>query len=118
VFPGRGTRSGEPRPMTVGRKLQERIQKASGVSDFTFHDARRTFRTGLDRLNIAPHIKDECLNHARRGVGDIHYSQYQYMTEQLSAFQAWDSFIAGLTGKPKSNVLAMQGKRKRNRKVA
>jgi integrase len=111
VFPGRGTREGKPRPMTVGRKLQERIQKASGVSDFTFHDARRTFRTGLDALNIVPHIKDECLNHARRGVGDKHYSQYTYLPDQFSAFQAWDNHIAELTGRPKDNVAAFPGKR-------
>ena len=27
--------------MTVGTKLQRKVQKASGVADFTFHDARR-----------------------------------------------------------------------------
>jgi integrase len=108
VFPGRGTRDGKPCPMTVGRKLQERIQKASRVSDFTFHDARRTFGTGLAALNIAPHIRAECLNHARRGVSDIHYQQDEYLPEQFSAFQAWDNHIAKLTGRPKDNVTGSQ----------
>jgi integrase len=98
VFPGRRG------ALSIGSKVQARVQKHSGVSDFTFHDARRTFRTGLDRLNIAPHVKDECLNHARRGVGDKHYSQYTYLPEQLSAFQAWDHHIGNLIGKPKNNV--------------
>ena len=82
VFPGRGTLDGESGPMTMGTKVRNRIKKASGVEDFTFHDARRTFRTGLDKLQVPPHVKDECLNHARRGVGDRHYSQYDYLDEQ------------------------------------
>jgi integrase len=115
VFPGRGTHAGEPRFLTIGTKLQEKVQQLSGVSDFTFHDARRTFRTGLDRLHIEPHIKDECLNHARRGVGDKHYSQYQYLPEQALAFQAWANFIAELDGAPVSNVRQLRGKRVKSR---
>jgi hypothetical protein len=89
VFAGRGSRTGEPCPMTIGSKLQERIQQASGVSDFTFP----MMRDVLGRLHIAPHVKDECLNHARRGVGDGHYSQYDYLAEQRSAFDAWANFM-------------------------
>lgn len=96
VFPGRGTRDGDACPITVGNKIQRRIQDLSGVADFTFHDARRTFRTGLDRLGIPPHIKDECLNHARRSVGDRHYSRYEYLDEQRDAFEAWAGVIRGL----------------------
>ena len=96
VFPGRGTRDGKPAPMTAGSKIQKSIQEASKVKDFTFHDARRTFRTGLDQLNVPPHVKDECLNHARHGVGDKHYSQYDYLDEQREAFDAWAGYIEKL----------------------
>ncbi len=96
VFPGRGTRTGAQAPMTVGSKIQRLVQQHSGVADFTFHDARRTFRTGLDKLKVPPHIKDECLNHARRGVGDRHYSKYYYLDEQREAFELWAKQIAGL----------------------
>jgi integrase len=112
VFPGRGTTDGEPCPMTIGSKLQHRVQQASGVDDFTFHDARRSFRTGLDRLHILPHITDECLNHARRGVGDRHYSQYHYLDEQRSAFDAWANFIMSLVkDKPIVNAVKMRAAR-------
>jgi integrase len=97
VFPGAGTRSGEPCPLTIGSKRQQQVQAASGVTDFKFHDARRTFRTGLDRLGIPPHVKDECLNHARRGVGDVHYSAYDYLAEQRQAFDAWADHVQSVT---------------------
>jgi integrase len=112
VFPGRGGRDGAPCPITIGTKVQNRIQAASGVADFTFHDARRVFRTGLDRLHILPHIKDECLNHTRRGVGDIHYSKYDYLPEQRSAFDAWAAFIGELVGAKASNVRQFRRKRR------
>jgi integrase len=108
VFPGHGAKNGKPCPMTIGSKLQCRVQQASGVQDFTFHDVRRTFRTGLDRLHILPHIKDECLNHARRGVGDRHYSQYYYLAEQRSAFEAWANFIASLVENKRSNIVELR----------
>jgi integrase len=112
VFPGRGTRAGETREMTIGSKIQARIREASGVYDFTFHDARRTFRTGLDRLGIAPHVKDECLNHARRGVGDRHYSTHEYLDEQREAFEAWCAHVMSLiTPRAPAKVLPMRGKR-------
>jgi integrase len=108
VFPGRGAKNGKSCPMTIGSKLQRRVQQASGVEDFTFHDARRTFRTGLDRLHILPHIKDECLNHARRGVGDRHYSQYDYLAEQRSAFDAWADFVTSVVDEGPRNILELR----------
>jgi len=91
AFPGRSDE-----PLTVGHRLQRRIQKISGVGDFTFKTARHTFRTGLDRLKVPPHIKLECLGHARQGVGDIHYSHYDYLDEQREAFEAWASHVEKL----------------------
>ncbi len=91
VFPGR-----YDTPMAAGSKVQKRIQKASGVSDFTNKVARHTFRTGLDKLKVPPHVKLECLGHARQGVGDIHYSHYDYLDEQREAFEAWAQHVEKL----------------------
>ena len=91
VFPGRGDK-----PMTVGSKVQAKIKKASGIGDFTYKDARDTFRTGLDELRIPPHVKNECLGHARQGVGDVHYSHYDYLDEQREAFEAWAEHVEAL----------------------
>ena len=76
--------------------LKKRVQKLSGVPDFTFHCARHTLRTALDRFGFPPHVKDECLNHARKHVGDRHYSHYDYRTEQLEAFERWAAHVEKL----------------------
>ena len=82
--------------MAASSKVQKRIQKASGVRDFTTKVARHTFRTGLDKLKVSPHVKLECLGHARQGVGDVHYSHYDYLDEQREAFEAWASHVEKL----------------------
>ena len=106
VFPGRGTRTGDIRPATVGSKLQRRIATLSGLAGFTFQNARRTFRTGLDALEVPPHIKDQCMNHAPRSVGDRHYSKYQYIDEQREAFEAWAAHVGELVSGEPSKVVA------------
>lgn len=91
LFPGRSDG-----PLSVGHSVQNRIRTASGVSDFTYKTARHTFRTGLDKLKIPPHVKNECLGHARQGVGDVHYSHYDYLDEQREAFEAWAKHVENL----------------------
>ena len=55
VFPGRSDG-----PLNANHRAQKRIQKASGIDDFTYKTARHTFRTGLDKLKVPPHVKLEC----------------------------------------------------------
>jgi integrase len=93
VFP---TRTGNP--IQNWTALRNRVRKLSGVADFTFHCARHTFRTALDRFGIPPHVKNECLNHARQGVGDRHYSHHDYLDEQREGFERWAKHIEGLVG--------------------
>lgn len=91
VFP---TSNGKP--ILNWSAIKDRTRKGSGVEDFTFHCARHTLRTALDRLGCPPHVKDECLNHARQGVGARHYSHYTYEAEQRQAFEAWARHVETL----------------------
>lgn len=91
VFPTSGGR-----PIVNWTALKRRAQRLSHVKDFTFHGARHTFRTALDRFGVPPHVKDECLNHARRDVGGRHYSHYDYRAEQLEAFERWAAHVEAL----------------------
>lgn len=81
------------RPIVHWSGLKATIRKRSGITDFTFHQARHTLRTALDRLGVPPHIKDQCLNHAPQGVGARHYSHYGYIAEQLEAFEGWAAHV-------------------------
>src|SRR5262249_40954701 len=47
---------------------------------WTHHDLRRTFRTGLGRLKVPPHIAEMCINHRKGGV-QATYDRYSYEGE-------------------------------------
>jgi hypothetical protein len=79
-----------------------------GMARYTLHDLRRTYRTNLARLRVAPHICERLINHAsaRSDLEEI-YDQYLYWDEQVEAVNKHDEFIlklvagcGGLSGLP------------------
>ena len=90
VFAGRGG------SMVVGTRYLEMMREATGIKDFRLHDSRRTFRSYLDKAGVQPHIKLEALGHARQGVGDVHYSVYDYLDEKRAAFELWADHVSTL----------------------
>ncbi|MDH5324368.1 MAG: site-specific integrase [Gammaproteobacteria bacterium] len=90
-----------------GSKLKNLVATKSGVTDFTFKQARDTLRTELDKLKIPDHIKIACLNHTPQDVGSKSYSSYDYLAEQREAFDAWAKVINDIVSRP-SNVVAME----------
>src|SRR5262249_15949172 len=53
--------------------LNSRIVEAEGnaLAPWRLHDLRRTMRTGLGKLGVAPHIAELCINHVKGGVEAI-----------------------------------------------
>ena len=80
-------------------KVKKRLDIMSGVSDWRYHDLRRSFAThSTERLGISPAIADKILNHATgqvRGVAAI-YQHGEYLKERRVALQEWGDFIEGL----------------------
>ena len=80
-------------------KVKKRLDIISGVSDWRFHDLRRSFAThSTERLGISPVIADKILNHATgqvRGVAAI-YQHGEYIEDRRAALQKWDNFIQEL----------------------
>jgi integrase len=72
-------------------RWQEEFQ-ARGIAAFTLHDFRRTCRTGLSRLKIAPHIAERVLNHAIET-----YDVHDFMDEKREALDKWAAHLKGLT---------------------
>jgi integrase len=66
-----------------------------GIAPFTLHDLRRTCRTGLARLKIAPHIAERVLNHAQEKIPGT-YDTHDYLEEKRDALQKWSEHIASL----------------------
>ena len=80
-------------------KVKKRLDIISGVSDWRYHDLRRSFAThSTERLSISPVIADKILNHVTgqvRGVAAI-YQHGEYLEERRTALQKWGTFIQDL----------------------
>jgi integrase len=62
------------------------------LTDWTLHDLRRTFRTGLGRLGVAPHIAELCVNHAKEGIEAV-YDKHRYEPEIKAALELWANHV-------------------------
>lgn len=74
--------------LTRGIAKCQRRFKECGISAFTLHDLRRTCRTGLARLKVAPHIAERVLNHAQETIPGT-YDTHDYLEEKREALDRW-----------------------------
>ena len=72
------------------------------IDYFTPHDLRRTLRTHLSRLGIAPHIAEKCLNHSLSKLGKT-YDKHTYLDERREALEKWAT-VVDLSIKPRETV--------------
>jgi integrase len=90
-------------------RLDSRIVMTTGkpLAPWTLHDLRRTMRTGLGRIGVAPHIAELAINHVRGGVEAI-YDRYRYQREIAAALARWADHVLALAEGRESNVVALQ----------
>ena len=62
------------------------------ADNFTIHDFRRTARTHLAAMGVAPYIAERCLNHAIKGVEGI-YNRHDFFDERKDALQKWADLL-------------------------
>jgi integrase len=82
-------------------RLDAEIVLSAGraLAPWTFHDLRRTFRTGLGRLGVPPHVAELCINHVKGGVEAI-YDRHRYQAEIKAALALWaDHVVAAVEGR-------------------
>ena len=109
-FPGEYllTNAAGTRPMGAFSSVKEKLDGLSGVTDWTFHDLRRTCATGLAQLGIAPHVVEAALNHAGgeiSGVAAI-YNRYSYADEKRAALDQWGAEVMRIVrGGPRLKVV-------------
>ena len=78
-------------------KSKTRLDLMSGVTDWTLHDLRRTFRTGLGQLGVEPHIAERLVNHiSSQSQMERVYDQYKYIPEMKAAIGLWEVKIQSL----------------------
>jgi integrase len=103
LFPARGTTE---RPVSGYSDMKERVDAAIGkartqrgadpMPKWTFHDLRRTARTGLSALKVPPHVAEAVLGHVLPGIQGV-YDHYAYADEKRAALEAWAAHVAVVT---------------------
>jgi integrase len=79
-----------------------------GLEPFTIHDFRRTARTQLAELGVAPHVAEACLNHKPKGVEGV-YNRHSYFAERRAALQSWADLLVQIEA-GESKVVPIRGK--------
>jgi integrase len=115
-------RQGRPGPYVFGRGdgfrawswativLRMRMQARGQASNFVLHDLRRSMRTGLGRLGIAPHVAELCLGHAKGGL-QATYDRFSYQPQIAAALAAWADHVQSIVeGRPANVVPMIQAK--------
>lgn len=108
-----------PSPKHPGKHLRRgflekrmvKIREASGITDFTPHDLRRTVTTYFGKLKVEQIIKKKILNHAKKKKSDVTdiYDQFEYLDEKRDALEKWEALLLEMV-KPKgagANVVEM-----------
>ena len=78
--------------------LSKALDRLRGDADHTWHDERRTFYSGLQKLKFPIEVAEACVNHKSgtlRGVARV-YGRYDYWPEKTAAFAAWSMHVEGL----------------------
>jgi integrase len=108
VFAARGTR-----PLNdygaIKQRLDTRIAALNGgkpIEPWTLHDCRRTFRTGLSTLGIAPHIAELCLAHHQSGLART-YDLHRFDAEKRHALNAWAAQLLSIVEPPPDRVVPL-----------
>jgi integrase len=92
-------------------RAKEMLDEASGVSDWTLHDLRRTMATRMGDLGVQPHIIEAVLNHVsghKGGVAGI-YNRSTYAAEKRAALDLWGMHVMTLLAKAEgANVTVLR----------
>ena len=94
------TSTSSPASFSGWGKSKAALDERSGVRDWTLHDLRRTFASGLAALGVQIPVIERLLNHVSgtfSGVVGI-YNRYDYWKEMTDAVEKWEAHILSKTG--------------------
>ena len=87
------------------RRLDREVAKLAAeepepvtIAPWRFHDLRRTFATGMQRLGIRFEVTEAVLNHvsgSKSGVAGV-YQLHDWGPEKVSALKAWSDHVAAI----------------------
>jgi integrase len=100
------------KPVTGFSAMKAKLDDASGVTDWTLHDLRRTVASGLQRLGVRLEVTEAVLNHRSGSTAGIVgvYQRHDYAAEKRDALQRWADHLDALVGGRKENVVTLRGR--------
>lgn len=89
---------GKTTPFCGFSKCKAALDRRSGVSDWTLHDLRRTFASGLASIGVQIPVIERLLNHISGSFAGIVgvYQRYDYMPEMRDAIGRWERHVQRL----------------------
>lgn len=95
-------------------RLKKRIDAASKVAAWRWHDLRRTARTGMTRLGVPRDHAEAAINHiSGRSKLERTYDRHDYAEEVVAALTRWQAHVAGLVGQGAKVVSLVERRRQK-----
>ena len=98
------------RPISGFSVLKAKLDKATGPLsiEWTFHDLRRTMRTGLASIEgIAHDVAERVIAHAQSTISQT-YNLHDYRVKKRHALEMWDARVMAIINPPADNVVAIR----------
>jgi integrase len=76
------------------------------LAPWVLHDLRRTMRTGLGKIGVAPHLAEIAIGHAQPGIRAV-YDRHSYQPEIKTALARWAEYVISVVEDRPSNVVSM-----------
>jgi integrase len=96
LFPGRGNKEMDKTTVAQALRRLRELVEAKGGKKLRPHDLRRTTRTMMSRLGVAPHVAELTLNHQETDVLKRVYDGHSYAAETTAAWDAAGAHIEAL----------------------
>jgi integrase len=93
-------------PLRGFARFKARLDEASGVRGWVFHDLRRVVRSMLSRLRVPSDIAELMLGHVPPLIKRT-YDTHQYQAEMLHAFEALAAQIERIVDPRGDNVVRL-----------
>ncbi|HEE0040048.1 TPA: site-specific integrase [Citrobacter freundii] len=104
VFPPAKLQVDRPMSASTLISIAGQVEEVMGGEHWSLHDLRRTCKTKMAELGVAPHVSEKILGHKLTGMLAV-YDQYDYIPEQQAAAELWAEKIQACAA---SNPLSLQ----------
>lgn len=88
VFPPAKLQVDRPMSASTLISIAGQVEEVMGGEHWSLHDLRRTCKTKMAELGVAPHVSEKILGHKLTGMLVV-YDQYDYIPEQQAAAELW-----------------------------